>query len=360
MNLLSFFDYGITVATVSLLGIGFAVLVSTSPTLVGNFILFIIVGIIGFITFATIDYRQWSRFRWVFYVGSLLLLVSLFFAPSIRGSTRWIDVGIFRIQPSELIKPLVVIILASIISKEKKTTLFSFFKHAVLLLPFLGLIFMQPDLGNVIVYIGTFLIMEIMNGLSLKFVFLGTIGLGAFAPLFWRILKEYQRVRILSFLNPEIDPAGTGYNALQAIIAIGSGQLWGLGLGRGTQSHLLFLPEYHTDFVFASLVEELGFIGGLLVLTFYALFLSRFLVASKNADDSFGRLLALGLFAQLFIQVIINIGMNLGLLPITGITLPLISYGGSSILSTFINIGILTSILALNRRRSPIVIGSRF
>lgn len=356
MKLLSFFDYSIIVPIIGLLGIGFSLLVSTSPALVGNFIFFVILGIAGFITFATIDYRHWPRFRLFFYVGGLLLLISLFFAPSIRGSTRWIDLGAFRLQPSEIIKPFVIIILASLMASEKKTTFLVVVKHFLILLPIIALIFKQPDLGNVIVYVGTFLIMEILNGFPMKYVLSGIVALTAFAPSFWALLKQYQRLRILSFLNPQLDPAGTGYNALQAIIAIGSGQLWGMGLGRGTQSHLLFLPEYHTDFVFAALVEELGFIGGVFVLGFYAILLFRFLTIAKDTGDEFGRLLAIGLFAQLFIQVVINIGMNIGLLPITGITLPLISYGGSSIVSTFIDIGILSSIMVLNRRRTPIVI----
>lgn len=356
MNVYSLLDYGIILPTLGLLGLSFSLLVSTSPNLVGNFLLFVILGCISLFVFASIDYRHLLRFRWIFYIGAIVLLLVLFFAPSIRGSARWIDIGIFRIQPSELMKPFIIVVLASLISEVRKTTLLSFVKHLIILLPIVALIFKQPDLGNTIVYLGTFLIMEILNGFPLKYIFSSFAICGAFAPAIWAILKEYQRGRILSFLNPSLDPRGVGYNALQAIIAIGSGQLFGMGLGRGTQSHLLFLPEYHTDFVFASLVEELGFLGGVFVLIFYMVLLSRFLTIAKDTNDTFGRLIAIGLFAQIFLQVIVNIGMNLALLPITGITLPLISYGGSSIVSTFIDIGLLISIMVLNKNRTPIVI----
>lgn len=356
MNVYSLVDFRIILPTLGLLGLSFSLLASTSPNLVGNFLLFVLFGFFCLFAVASIDYRHLLRFRWIFYAGAVVLLLILFFSPSIRGSARWIDIGIFRVQPSELMKPFIIVVLASIISQERKTTLLSFIKHLFILLPIVALIFKQPDLGNTIVYLGTFLMMEILNGFPLKYI-LGSLTIfGAFTPAMWSILKEYQRARILSFLNPSIDPRGVGYNALQAIIAIGSGQLFGMGLGRGTQSHLLFLPEYHTDFVFASLVEELGFLGGVFVLIFYMILLMRFLAIAKAANDTFGRLIAIGLFAQIFIQVFVNIGMNLALLPITGITLPLISYGGSSTVATFIDFGLLTSIMVLNKNRAPIVI----
>ena len=157
-------------------------------------------------------------------------------------------------------------------------------------------------------------------------------------------MHNYQRQRIITFLNPEHDPLGSGYNTIQAVISIGSGGLTGLGLGKGTQSRLLFLPEYHTDFVFASLVEELGFLGGFMTLLFYTMLLLRIVWIGFHSQVSYGWYFTLGLFSQLFIQIVINIGMNMGLLPITGITLPLISYGGSSIISTFIGLGFLISI----------------
>lgn len=198
--------------------------------------------------------------------------------------------------------------------------------------------------------------MLVADGLPLLYL-LGTfIIFGILMPVFWFILKDYQKARLISFLNPYTDPIGAGYNSIQSMIALGSGQLSGLGLGRGPQSHLLFLPEYHTDFVFASLGEELGFFGGLLVIIFYFILLGKILKTASTTQDDFGKLLIVGIFAQLFIQVFINIGMNLGLLPITGITLPLVSYGGSSIISTFIDLGLVAAVLRVSKSTKYIVI----
>ena len=160
----------------------------------------------------------------------------------------------------------------------------------------------------------------------------------------WRFLKDYQRARVLSFLNPYSDPLGTGYNVIQAVISVGSGKFFGRGLGRGTQSHLYFLPERHSDFIFASLAEELGFLGASLLLVFYFLLLFQILKIAKNAADDFGFLIVTGVFSHLSFQILVNIGMNLGLLPITGITLPLVSTGGSSLLATMVSLGLVENV----------------
>ena len=259
-------------------------------------------------------------------------------------------------QPSELIKPFFAIIFASLFSQSKEKSFGLVLKPLLFFLPIIILIFKQPDLGNVLVYSFIFILMTVMSGLPFKYIF---AGLGSFLLLFpsiWLFLKQYQRIRILSFLDPKSDPIGAGYNALQAIIAIGSGRITGLGLGRGTQSHLLFLPEYHTDFVFASIGEELGLMGTGMVIIFYFILLGRILMIANSQNNRFAVLLAIGLFAQLFIQVFINIGMNLGILPITGITLPMLSYGGSSVISTFASLGLVVSISRSSKSDSPIVI----
>src|SRR3989344_1570004 len=195
-----------------------------------------------------------------------------------------------------------------------------------------------------------FVVLFLNSVLSLNLFILSIISFFLFIPEVWSRLYDYQKVRITSFLDPSADPKGTGYNALQAIIAIGGGGLMGLGLGRGTQSHLLFLPEFHTDFAFASLGEELGFLGGITVIVFYALLLLWIFRIILNCSDPFAKMLCLALFSQILIQAFINIGMNLGVLPITGITLPLVSYGGSSILGIFISLGIIQSVSNNNSR----------
>lgn len=352
----SLFDLGIVIPVVGLLGVSLSLIASTSSDLLVNQLAYFIIGIFLYILFAGIDYSVWKRFSKIFYFGSLILLVITFLWSPIRGSHRWIDLGFTRLQPSEMIKPFMTIVLADLIVSSKDGYLKSFFISMLFFLPIVLLIFRQPDLGNVIVYLVTFLAMVFISGLPIVYFLSGGFIFGLLLPGLWSVLKEYQRQRILTFLNPQNDPGGAGYNALQAIIAIGAGQFWGTGLGKGTQSHLLFLPEYHTDFVFASLGEELGFIGGALVLFFCFILLARVLYCALKTSDSFGRLICIGVFAQLFIQVFINVGMNLGLMPITGITLPFVSYGGSSILSSFIALGIVVSVSNQSHKIKPIVI----
>lgn len=352
----SFLDAGLAVPVIGLIFINLALIASTTPSLFTQQLTFLLFGLFLYGFFATIDYSIYPRFIWFFYAFCILLLVTSFLSPEVRGSHRWIDIGWTRMQPSELIKPFMIIFFSEIFARQKTNNIFSRLFRLSLFLPLVILIFKQPDLGNVLVYFFTFIALEIVNGLSIFYIFSGAILFVAVGPFLWSILKDYQKARITSFINPQADPIGAGYNALQSVIAIGAGGLFGLGFGRGTQSHLLFLPEYHTDFVFASLGEELGLIGAILVIVFYFLLLLRILFIAVNVEDKFGKFICVGIFAQLFIQVFINIGMNLSLLPITGITLPLLSYGGSSVISTFINLGLVVAIIRANKAKSPIVI----
>lgn len=356
MNLLQILDLGIILPIIGLFGISLSLVSSTAISLFNQQLIFFLVGFFLYFVFASLDFRIYSRFTWLFYIVSIILLVATFLSPQVRGSHRWLSIGLFSPQPSELIKPMIIVVFATISREYKKNTLSALLKRFLLFLPIIVMIFRQPDLGNVLVFLFFFFAMEFINGFPWVYYLAGAATLGAFVPLFWHFLKEYQRVRLISFLNPQTDPVGAGYNALQAMIAIGSGGLFGQGLGRGTQSHLLFLPEYHTDFVFASLGEELGLVGGVIVVILYFLLLGRILSIAALTDDDFGRLLCIGIFSQLFIQVFINMGMNLGLLPITGITLPLVSYGGSSIISTCIGLGMVASVLRASKMRNPIVI----
>ncbi|MBM3283638.1 rod shape-determining protein RodA [Candidatus Gottesmanbacteria bacterium] len=338
-----------------LIGISLSLIASTTPGFFITQLSFFLLGLIVYIVFASIDFRVWTRFTWLFYIVSLLFLFAVFFSPGVRGAHRWIDIGAWQIQPSELIKPFIIIILAGILTNQKNSMLLTSTKGFLLLLPIAILIFKQPDLGNVLVYLSSFIALEIVSGLSWLYILICLVFILLISPVLWFVLEHYQKSRLLAFLNPNLDPMGIGYNALQSIIAIGSGQFFGLGLGRGTQSHLLFLPEYRTDFIFASMGEELGFIGGVLVILFYFVLLSSILQISLRSENNFGRLLCYGIFTQLFTQIFINIGMNLGIMPVTGITLPLISSGGSSIMATFISLGLIASVDSLNRKK-PLVI----
>lgn len=355
MKVPSFFDPFILIPAVGLVTMSLSVLGSTTPDLFWSQTLFFSIGLILYFFIATGDISLWVRSPWVLYGICMLALLTSYLGPEVRGASRWIEIGTIRIQPSELIKPFLALLLAWCLSRSSQFTYHAFFQALALFIPPIVLIFQQPDLGNVLVYVTMFVIMILLAGIPRKMVMFGSVGFTVLLPVFWLLMRDYQRSRIVTFLNPHIDPVGAGYNALQAIIAIGSGRWFGQGLGRGTQSHLLFLPEYHTDFVFASLGEELGFIGAGLVLVFYTVLLARLLYIGCTTASALSRLFVIGIFSQLFIQVFINIGMNVGVVPITGITLPLVSYGGSSIISTFLSLGMIASVNA-NRRQHPLVI----
>jgi rod shape determining protein RodA len=237
-----------------------------------------------------------------------------------------------------------VIFAASFCSSGKPLTLSRLLKFFFLVSFPLILIFRQPDLGNAIVYAVFFLAILFAGGAKPIFLLLTATVSTAILPIFWHLLKGYQRERILTFLSPTHDPLGAGYNAIQAEIAVGSGELFGRGLGRGTQSHLKFLPEFHTDFVFAAISEELGFLGSIITLLAFGFLLWQIIAIGQNSKDRFAYLISIGAFAQILIHVVINIGMNIGLVPITGITLPLVSYGGSSLISTMATLGIVANI----------------
>lgn len=280
------------------------------------------------------------------YIGSVLLILSSYLGPSIRGATRWIIVGPLQIQPSELVKPLLLLVFALFITKYPPKKFSTILFHTVIfLIPFF-FVLKQPDLGTSIVYTFMWISMMVMGGLPLTALLSAVALFVAFLPLVWHTLIPYQKSRILTFINPLIDPRGAGYNALQAMITVGSGQLFGRGLGLGTQSHLRFLPEYYTDFMFATLVEELGFIGGAMLLIFYGLLLWRIMkpLLYGRITERFPVIYSIGLFNMLLTQITVNSGMNMGVIPITGITLPLVSYGGSSLLSIAISFGILWAI----------------
>lgn len=356
MRILKRINFFMLVPVLGLVGVSLAIIASTTPELFTQQLIFIIIGLFLYFLFASVDYRVWPKFTWFFFSLAVIFLIITFLGHEVRGSSRWIDLGWFRLQPSELIKPFFVLMIASIFSNSRDKNISMIFRPLLFFIPIIILIFRQPDLGNVLVYAFIFLTMAILAGIPIWSIVTGFSLFSVFLPLVWFLLKEYQKVRLLSFLDPQSDPAGAGYNAMQAIIAIGSGQLAGLGLGHGTQSHLLFLPEYHTDFIFASIGEEMGFLGSFVVLLFYVILLGNILIVANSQRNNFAKLVSIGIFAQLFIQVFINIGMNLGILPITGITLPLLSYGGSSVISTFIGLGIISNIWYQAQTHPAIVI----
>lgn len=305
------------------------------------------VGMIGLLVVISVDYRTLVRFAPVFYVIGLGLLLSVFvLGRTVSGARRWIHVGPLTVQPSELFKLIFIITLAWALTSARgerlgRAALVGTF--VLLGVPFF-LVVKQPDLGTALVLVPV--LGATLVGLGLRMKVLGGLALGSVAlmPLAWFVLKPYQRDRLLVYLDPFRDPLGTAYNVIQAKIAIGSGQLLGKGIGGATQSRLAFLPERHTDFIFAVFAEMWGFLGCLVLIVAYALLVLRGFEIAAGTRDTRGRILALGVTSVFAVQILINIGMVTGLLPIVGIPLPLMSYGGSSMVVSLTALGLLISI----------------
>ena len=312
-------------------------------------LVWVVLGGIAYAAAAAFDYRRLQALAPWIYVSMLALLLAVrLFGRAALGAQRWLSLGGFPLEPSELSKVMLVVVLGAYLSWQEKLSWRAFLGVLGLVAPAAALILIQPDLGTTIV------VLAVLVGL----LFLGGARIGQLGslvactvvliPLLPHLLHGYQRRRLEIFLNPNSDPLGTGYNLLQARIAVGAGGLFGQGWLHGLQGALGFVPERATDFVFAVFAEQFGLLGCLLLLTLFGTLLIRLLHSAAVAPDRFGRLLAAGVFVMMFAQVAENVGMNIGLLPIAGIPLPLISYGGSATLTTLAGLGLVQSV-ALRR-----------
>ncbi|MBQ1867354.1 MULTISPECIES: rod shape-determining protein RodA [Selenomonas] len=303
---------------------------------------------VGFAAFLlNFDYKLLQGYGNKLYVFNLIMLLAVMFVgQSALGAQRWISIGPISIQPSEFSKIIMIISLATMLEDRvgKLNTLHDLLPVAAYVgLPFL-LVMKQPDLGTSLVFMAIFFGMVFACGINLK-ILGGIFATGiAMMPILWHVLKDYQKMRIMVFMDPNVDPLGSGYHIIQSKIAIGSGLLFGKGLFEGTQSQLNFLPENHTDFIFAVVGEELGFIGVTFLLLLYLVVLWRGVCIARDASDMFGRLLAVGITSMLAFHVLVNVGMTLGIMPVTGIPLPLMSYGVSSLTTNILSITILMNI----------------
>ena len=312
--------------------------------------LFALVGLTGMFFLALYDYRGLKKLTPWLYLGVVAaLLFVYFFGPAVRGSARWIDLGFFRLQPAEFAKLAMVIVMAKFLDQQGEKL--KNFRYIVLSAVYLAiptvLILIEPDLGSSLIVFAVWAGMLIFSKIDKKHLLILFVCFLVLVTLAWSFfLHDYQRDRVHTFLDPSKDPQGQGYNVLQSIIAVGSGHYWGRGVGRGLQSQLDFLPERQTDFIFASTAEELGFIGSLVILGLFLLIFLRLIRSCQTARDNFGMYLSLGIFIMLLTQVVINIGMNIGILPVTGIPLPLMSLGGSSLITTLLSLGIVQSVIA--------------
>lgn len=309
------------------------------------------VAFFAFFFFARVNLEFLKQLTVPIYVISLILLGIIFIIGfESRGATRWINILGTSVQFSEVIKPFLGVAFAAFLANARYSKQKTFLLTLMLLAPVFFLITMQPDLGSGLIFAFVALFVLLVYGFPLYLFGLAALPFVLASPFIWTLLHEYQRQRILTLLHPTLDPLGTSYNSIQAIIAVGSGAFFGKGWFQGTQSSLRFLPERHTDFIFATLAEGIGFIGSSVVVLTFAFLCYRVYLIFKNAEDSFSRIFAATAFGFFLIQGAVNIGMNIGYLPIVGVTLPFVSYGGNSLVANFIFLGILSAISASQRK----------
>lgn len=352
-RLFSHIDWLLLTVTVSLALVGLASIYSAThvhvPYVYQKHIWWLSIGAAFMLLIVVLDYSFLERFAYhIFALSVVLLVITLIVGRPVAGATRWLSLEFITFQPSEFAKIAFIIVLARYLSERsiprKGLDLKGLLIPGTLLLIPFFLVARGPDLGTALVF---FLIFSSMI-LAVKVQLRTIIGLLlAFAPAFplaWMSLKQYQKARLLSFLDPASDPLGSGYHVLQSKIAIGSGGLLGKGFTQGTQGSLMFLPEHHTDFIFPMVAEEWGLVGSFTVIALFLTLILRGINTAKNSKDRFGFLVALGITSMLFWHVVINIGMTSGLLPVVGVPLPFLSYGGSFLLSSLISIAILVNI----------------
>ncbi|MBT7963120.1 MAG: rod shape-determining protein RodA [Porticoccaceae bacterium] len=343
-------DFPLLTLLVALCGLGLMVLYSAGGqdlAYVKRQATFMVLGFIIMFVVAQFEVRYWEKWAFVFYsLGLLLLIVVLFFGVGAKGAQRWLDIGFTRLQPAEFMKVGVSLMLAAYLSKRFIPPTLKHISWAMVMIMIpAALIMRQPDLGTALLVFMSGFFTLFLAGLGVHYL-IGTFLTGiAAVPIMWNfVLLDYQKQRLLTLLSPEKDRLGSGWNIVQSKTAIGSGGLNGKGWTEGTQSQLNFLPESHTDFIIAVLAEEFGLIGILILLTLYTLVIARCSFIALKAQSQFGRLLAGSLSLIFFIYVFVNMGMVSGILPVVGAPLPMISYGGTAILTLFIGFGLLMAI----------------
>lgn len=357
-------DYSLVGASIALSLIGIVAIYSAtvdlemalSSALYSKQALWLVISLVAATVITTIDYRLVERFAIPIYIGCLIALLAVdFVGHSAGGSKRWLMIGPLTVQPSEMMKIGLIIIIARFIdtgSKDRPLTMIDTVAPLILtLIPFL-IVARQPDLGTAAIYFVILTGMALIHGVdrtALKY-FLALAC--AIAPVGWFFLKGYQRERILALFNPESDPIGDGYQIIQSKIAVGSGGLFGKGFLEGTQSALNFLPEKHTDFIFAVIAEEAGFVGAAVVFYLFLTLVLRLVDMSNNSSDPFGAMVIMGYAILLSFHFLYNVAMTLGLAPVVGVPLPFISYGGSSMLTNFMALGLVGSISSRRFRGS--------
>lgn len=355
------FDFALLGITLALIAYSCAMIYSASAGgragtgFIERQVMWAVLGIIGAFIVASIDHTVYHRYAGHLYGFTIAILVAVFaVGHATKGAQRWIGFGPIQVQPSELAKITMIIALAVfMVSRQDQIRKLSTFTKSFIYLAIpMGLIFKQPDLGTSLVLISIWLVMSFVMGTDLKNILLCIAAGTVLMTVAWNcgVMKDYQKMRVITFINPSADPRGSGYHVTQSRIAIGSGQFLGKGFMKGTQRELNFIPEQHTDFIFTVVGEEMGFAGAVVLLLLYFGLLWRGLTIMSAAEDSTGRAIAAGVIGMFFFHIVVNIGMTLGIMPVTGVPLPMFSYGGSSLMANMLAIGLLQGI-SMRRHR---------
>jgi rod shape determining protein RodA len=337
-------DWFLVFPVLGLIVFSLLTLLSINQSFFQNQLIFFVIGAFLFLFFSHINYHILEAYAVHIYIASLLILFFLLLVGfESRGAVRWISFFGLAVQFSEILKPFLIISLSVFLTKRESISFKKFVQTLLLLLPIVFFIYRQPDLGSAIIYVLTLIGVLLFYGFPLWWFITGFVSFLMTIPLSWKHLHQYQKDRVLTFLHLTNDPQVTNYNAIQSIYAVGSGKFFGKGFGQGTQSALRFLPERQTDFLFATLSEMVGFFGtGVLILCFAAL-LYRCFILIQHAEDDFSKIFISGAFFLLLVQFFVNVGMNMGLLPIVGVTFPFVSYGGSSLIANAILLGLVSA-----------------
>jgi rod shape determining protein RodA len=354
-RLLTHFEWLLPLMAVGVCALGILTVYSASyapgsdgpPPMAVRQLIWFVAGIAVMFSMLSFDYRRLERHAYLIYLAALLLLLAVPLIGQVGGgSRRWLRLGPMSIQPSEFVKLAIVLVCARHFSltPPSKLGLREALVPLVLTVVPAAAILLQPDLGSAALIVLVALSMLILGGVQIRWLALLASPIVVLAPFLWSGLKEYQQKRILTFIDPTQDPLGSGYHVIQSKIAVGSGMLWGKGFLQGTQNHLSFLPEQHTDFIFSVFSEEWGLVGAAILMTLYLAFLLRGTMIAARARNRFGALLVMGVLTIVFWQVVVNVGMVTGLMPVVGITLPMFSYGGSSMLCLRLGIGLVMNV----------------
>ncbi|MBI5044724.1 MAG: rod shape-determining protein RodA [Candidatus Levybacteria bacterium] len=345
-------DYWLIVPVVALVTVGLVTLLSLNTSLFLNQLFTLSLGILSFLIVSRVRAETFQYlYKPIYFISIFLLFIVFFIGYESHGAIRWVSILGFPIQFSEVLKPFLSLAFAAYLVKKNNTSFRAFVTVLFLLVPIFLLIALQPDLGNALIYAAVTFITLLTYGFPFRFFGFLFLPFLAVSPIIWELLHDYQRNRLLTFINPTSDPLGTSYNVIQAIIAVGSGNFLGKGLSQGTQSGLRFLPERHTDFIFATLSEGLGFVGSFIVLSCFVLLCLKIFQIFSQMENPFAKVFAVATFGFILVHFFVNIGMNVGLLPIVGVTLPFVSYGGNSLLSNLVMLGILSSLSSAYSKR---------